>query len=431
MKKLSIILISTLVVLAACTKSKEVHPELGDGNDEIVTVGMKDVHVEYTRTDHAELQKVVFHYSLAEAQQFTAAEMTKQEEFFELTLNDLLSDTLYYYYYELFPKGGSAFLSEQKKFHTQAYDTPEPPTPPVTELPTVVTAEVSEITANSAVCGGEVTNDGGAEVIERGICWGTNANPTLNDNHVAAGIGTGAFTAMMESLEANTIYHVCAYATNEAGTAYGLDREFTTLSGGGGSGDHEYVDLGLPSGLLWATCNVGANSPEECGDYFAWGETRPKDYYEWSTYQYCMGSCTTLTKYCYQSSYGYNGFTDNLTTLQPGDDAATANWGGGWRMPSHEDWVELYDNTSHTWVNGMLFTASNGNNLFLPAAGSRWEDNHYDLGMDGAYWSSSLYTGYPYDGAWYFDCSSIYCGVSNINRDCGFPVRPVRSAGQK
>ena len=130
MKKLSIILACALVALAACTKSKEVHPEIGDGNDEIVTVGVKDVHVEYLRTDHEDLQKVVFHYSLAEAQQFEAAEMTKRETFFELTLNDLLSDTLYSYYYELFPKGGSAFLSSQKTFHTQAFEMPEPPEPP-------------------------------------------------------------------------------------------------------------------------------------------------------------------------------------------------------------------------------------------------------------------------------------------------------------
>ena len=130
MKNLSIILFSALLVLAACTKSKEVHPEIGDGNDEIITVGMKDVHVEYTRTDHAELSRVVFHYSLTEVHQFAAAEMTKQETFFELTLNDLLSDTLYDYYYELFYNGGDTSITVQKTFHTQAYDMPEPPEPP-------------------------------------------------------------------------------------------------------------------------------------------------------------------------------------------------------------------------------------------------------------------------------------------------------------
>lgn len=130
MKKLSIILIFALAVFAACTKSKEVHPEIGDGNDELVTVGMKDVHVKYLRTDHAELSRVVFHYSLTEVQQFAAAEMTKREDCFELTLTNLLSDTLYSYYYELFSMDGETSLTGKKTFHTQTMDTPEPPTPP-------------------------------------------------------------------------------------------------------------------------------------------------------------------------------------------------------------------------------------------------------------------------------------------------------------
>ena len=140
MKKLSIILICALVAIAACTKSKEVHPELGDGNDEIVTVGMRDVHVEYTRTDHAELSRVVFHCCPADAngnaQQFVAAAMTKKETFFELTLNDLLSDTLYWYYYELFPNSGNAVTTIQKTFHTQAFEQPGPPTPPTPPIDT-------------------------------------------------------------------------------------------------------------------------------------------------------------------------------------------------------------------------------------------------------------------------------------------------------
>ena len=164
--------------------------------------------------------------------------------------------------------------------------------------------------------------------------------------------------------------------------------------------DHDYVDLGLPSGTLWATCNVGADNPEDYGDYFAWGETQPKDTYNWSTYQYCNGSSSTLTKYCNNSSYGYNGFTDNLTTLLPEDDAVTANWGADWRMPTKEEWQELYQNTTHTWttqngVNGRLFTASNGNSLFLPAAGYRNYSNLGNAGSYGYYWSSSLGTGGP------------------------------------
>lgn len=134
MKNLSIILACILAVMVSCTKSKEVHPEIGDGNDEIVTVGLTDVHVEYARTDHAELSRTVFHYCPADvngnAQQFESVNMIKKGSFFELTLNDLLSDTLYWYYYELFPDGGTATNTTYKTFRTQAYDAPEPPTPP-------------------------------------------------------------------------------------------------------------------------------------------------------------------------------------------------------------------------------------------------------------------------------------------------------------
>ena len=206
--------------------------------------------------------------------------------------------------------------------------------------------------------------------------------------------------------------------------------ETTTVYFSGEGHINDYVDLGLPSGLLWATCNVGANAPEEYGDYFAWGETTPKDTYTWSTYQYCNGSYNTLTKYCNNSSYGYNGFTDNLTTLLPEDDAAAANWGGNWRMPTQEEFQELYNNTTVTWtqqngVNGRLFTASNGNSLFLPAAGYRWNDELTNAGSNGNYWSSSLDTDGP-DDAWYFNFYSNGTGASRYYRYLGRSVRAVR-----
>ena len=196
--------------------------------------------------------------------------------------------------------------------------------------------------------------------------------------------------------------------------------------------DHEYVDLGLPSGLLWATCNVGADNPEDYGDYFAWGETQPKGYYDWSTYQYCNGNYNTLTKYCNNSSYGYNGFTDILTALLPEDDAATANWGNTWRMPTKEEWQELYNNTAYTWttqngVNGRLFTASNGNTLFLPAAGYRYYNYLGDAGSYGYYWSSSLLIGGNLGCAWYLFLTSVNCSMDSNGRYAGQSVRPVRS----
>ena len=196
--------------------------------------------------------------------------------------------------------------------------------------------------------------------------------------------------------------------------------------------NHEYVDLGLPSGTLWATYNVGAYSPEEYGDYFAWGETQTKDNYDWSTYQYCMGSENTLTKYCNDAWYGYNGFTDNLTTLQSSDDAATVSWGMDWRMPTEEEWQELYNNTTSIWmtqngVNGRLFTASNGNSIFLPAAGCHDGISFNNTFSNGYYWSNSLDTNQP-NIAWSFNIrSGNNFGVNNFGRFYGQSVRAVRN----
>lgn len=196
--------------------------------------------------------------------------------------------------------------------------------------------------------------------------------------------------------------------------------------------EHPYIDLGLPSGTLWATCNVGANTPEEYGDYFAWGETTTKTSYSWRTYKYSYGDYVKITKYCNLSSYGYDGFTDNLMTLQESDDAATANWGIEWCMPTADQWKELFQNTEITWttqnnVTGRLFTANNGNSLFLPAAGGQKDDKLNGVGIVGVYWSSSLYTDYP------GGCAQFFCFFSNQYemgydpRNWGHSVRPVRS----
>lgn len=156
---------------------------------------------------------------------------------------------------------------------------------------------------------------------------------------------------------------------------------------------HEYVDLGLPSGIKWATCNVGATKPEDFGGYYAWGETEEKNDYSWSTYKCCNGSYYTQTKYCTSSSYGT---VDNKTTLDSEDDVAHVKWGGTWRMPTKAEQDELRNNCTWTWttqngVEGYKVTGPNGNCIFLPAAGSRVESSDvYGRDRLGRYWSSSL-----------------------------------------
>ena len=206
----------------------------------------------------------------------------------------------------------------------------------------------------------------------------------------------------------------------------------TKDNGGNGTyNGHDYVDLGLRSGTLWATCNVGAETPESYGDYFAWGEIQPKTVYDWNTYAYSNGDYNQLTKYCPQSDFGYNGFTDNLKTLEPSDDAATANWGEGWRTPTYSDWVELLSKctptkTTRNGVNGCLFTARNGNSIFLPAAGSLSDEVLDHVGDNGSYWSSSIVKAFP-DGAkgFKFTLSWDDYDIYDLSREFGLPVRAV------
>lgn len=158
---------------------------------------------------------------------------------------------------------------------------------------------------------------------------------------------------------------------------------------------HEFVDLGLPSGLKWAAYNVGAESPEQSGDYFAWGEVEPKSYYFWNTYKYSGDKDSTFTKYCTDTLCGLNGFVDNKLQLDIEDDAAHVNWGGNWRMPTAKEAQELYDYCKWTWttqngIPGYKVMGINGNSIFLPAVGSIGWDKSYDLGEEGVFWTSSL-----------------------------------------
>lgn len=215
--------------------------------------------------------------------------------------------------------------------------------------------------------------------------------------------------------------------------------------GNGYDNGHEYVDLGLPSGLLWATCNVGANSPEDYGDYFAWGETEGynsgKTNFWWSTYKWMQEGYSDwwyITKYTYadgQTSgiwYDSNGnfIGDNKTVLEPADDAAHINWGGSWRMPTYEELDELTTKCTWEWttqngVNGHKFTGPNGNSIFLPAAGGRNGSGLLGAGSFGYYWSSSLNMGIsPYACLLLFVSDNMYGDIKY--RFFGLSVRPVR-----
>ena len=192
--------------------------------------------------------------------------------------------------------------------------------------------------------------------------------------------------------------------------------------------EYKYVDLGLPSGTLWADRNVGADSPEAYGDYFAWGETSTKSTYDWDTYKWCQSSNTTLTKYCTNSSYGT---IDNKTVLDLEDDAAYVNMGLKWRMPTIDELNELNTECTWTWTtqngtNGYKVTGPNGNSIFLPAAGYRDDSELYVVGSGGVYWSSTLYESNPVS-AQYLGFSLSSHSMYGNSRNYGLTVRAVNS----
>ena len=287
-------------------------------------------------------------------------------------------------------------------------------------LPTVTTNTVTNIKATTATCGGNITSDGNGIITARGVCWSTSQNPTIEDNKTTNGGGIGSYSSYLSNLSDKTTYYVRAYATNEKGTSYGEEKSFTTLEGTFENG-YEYVDLGLS--VKWATCNIGATSPEAYGDYFAWGETTTKS-------DYSSSNCPTYGLSISQlQSQGYIDGEGNLTAQY---DAATANWGGDWRMPTYDELNELRRNCTWTWttqngVNGYNVEGPNGNSIFLPAAGYCIGSSPSHAGGGGYYWSS---TPYEYDDDTYYYAYRLvfvndFFVMDYAFRDFGWSVRPV------
>ena len=194
----------------------------------------------------------------------------------------------------------------------------------------------------------------------------------------------------------------------------------------------DVVDLGLS--VKWATTNLGANNPEEYGNYYAWGATESQTTYSWENYVYGDGSANKLTKYCTNAEFGENSYADTLLVLAKSDDIASTTLGGSWRLPTREEWQELFANTTYklTEVNGVkgyIFTSTKQGftekSIFLPFAGRMEGENVFDEGTWGLYWSSTV-TDNP-AGAYYFNVNEDkdLNGVGMIYRFYGLSVRPI------
>ncbi len=194
---------------------------------------------------------------------------------------------------------------------------------------------------------------------------------------------------------------------------------------------HEYVDLGLPSGLLWASCNVGATASEEAGNYFSWGEIEQDSNFNWGAYQWSGTSYSSMTKYCNNAEFGLDGFTDNKVVLDAEDDAAHALMGGDWRMPTKAEFDELLAECTWEWatvneINGYKVSSKvegNENYIFLPAVGYQSYDIQY-YNERGAYWSASLDENEAYQAHYLFFDATV-CKSAKKNRYCGYTVRAV------
>lgn len=204
-------------------------------------------------------------------------------------------------------------------------------------------------------------------------------------------------------------------------------------SGGGMIGGHEYVDLGLPSRTLWAACNVGASRPEQFGNFFAWGDTLSlyggRTLFDWDNYKWYSKSTGLVTKYCIDKK---DGVVDSLAELQAEDDMATACWGKDWQTPTVAQYRELinsdYTTTEWTELNGVVgrrITGRNGRSIFLPAAGFCDASFHYSVGVDGFYWTRSIYPTNSYR-AYNLCFFQTYACLSYGDRFYGQSVRPVR-----
>ena len=364
--------------------------------DEEVTPSYTTCKVTCSFYTDATIEYASVQYSTTEDfARYNVTKMTKNTDdgSYSVELTKLQVNTTYYFRYEV---NACVFTSSQadkvSEFQTLT-----------SSVPVVVTTSVTDISLTSVTVGGQILWDADSQITEYGVVCSASQNPTTENAKVKSNAidSEGVFNCKLTSMSKFNTYYVRAYAISEKGTAYGNEIKFTTGC----------VDLGLS--VKWATCNVGASKPGEYGDYFAWGETKPK------------------------SSYTENNYSSlSLDILPLSKDAARVNWGGSWRMPTKAEQDELRTKCTWIWTEqdgtyGYKVTSkSNGNSIFLPAAGYRYDSSLGNAGSYGYYWSSSYshYSSSSWDRGYYsyilyFDSSDV--GSRSNKTYLGRSVRPV------
>lgn len=285
---------------------------------------------------------------------------------------------------------------------------------------TITTNEASNITTYGAMLNGTINN--AEQSISCGIIYGTSNNLSSTSGTKLSTTSQGTFSLNFTDLTPNTTYYYCAYVIVDGEYKYGEVLSFTTKTKPATMASGDAIDLGLS--VKWASWNVGASSPEEYGDYFAWGETTAKSNYNPSN------SVTYNLSVSELKSRSIIGSDGNLTAAY---DAATANWNGSWRTPTLDEINELHNNCTWEWttqndVCGYKIIGPNGNYIFLPAAGYRSDASLYSVDAYGYYWSAKPSSNNSYAHYLYFNSDN--CGCNDYDRSDGRMVRPVYGAPQ-
>ena len=333
---------------------------------------------------------------------------------YTLSLNNLEDGNMYYVRSYAINNNGISY-GQEINFITKSYS-----------VPNVETIAATDITYTSADVGGKIISTGGLDIKECGVVYSTDVNPTIYDIKEVVYGNAESFSINLTNLSQGKTYYIRAYAVNEKGIGYGEQVMLTTLEKTNENG-YEYVDLGLS--VKWATHNIGTTKPEECGDYFAWGEVETKDWYDWDTYIWSGGGEYEMKKYCTDNLYTCNwGVPDYIKKLKKEDDVAHIKWGGDWRIPTANECKELIKkcNWSWTYQNGiagyMVSSKKNGNSLFLPVTG--YMESSVKWESAGFYWSSTLYKEIPsLANGLLFDNNELF--VDGVYRYRGFAIRPV------
>ena len=257
---------------------------------------------------------------------------------------------------------------------------------------------------------------------EVGVCVSNvNRKPTYEDGHINLGSDMTEYKVNVNNIDPGSTYYYRAYVkllgevyydNVNSVTTLGATPQYTIING------HKFVNLGLPSGLLWAANNIGAATPYAEGDYYAWGETETKAEYSWNTY------IVNKKHTKYRSKHG-------KTVLDPSDDVATVKWGKRCRMPSRSEFQELCSKCSWEWqsdyhgASGYLVIGPNGRSIFFPASGTRGGRILGNHGTHGDYWSNTRCNDSG-DNAYYLGSFSSYFSPNyNSSRFYGLCVRPV------